>query len=51
MTRFLASVRSFARRAHDFRTTIDHHPPSAAEAPARVHDLTTIAHQVDDRIR
>jgi hypothetical protein len=50
-TRFLSSLRSFARRAHDFRTTIDDHPPSAAEVPARVHDLITIAHQVDDRIR
>jgi hypothetical protein len=50
-TRFLSSVRSFARRAHDFRTAIDDHPPSAAEVPARVRDLSTIAHQVDDRIR
>ncbi len=48
---FLASIRSFARRAHDFRAAIDKHGTPEAELPARVGEITTLARDVSDRIR
>jgi hypothetical protein len=49
--RYLSSIRSFARRAHEFSTTLENDQRLAVEVPARVGDLTTLAHQVNDRIR
>jgi hypothetical protein len=50
-SRFLSSIRAFAQRAHDFHTVTDGDQKLAVEVPARVSDLTTLAHQVDGRIR
>jgi hypothetical protein len=50
-SRFLSSIRTFAQRAHGFRTLTDEDKKLAVEVPARVNDLTMLAHQVDDRIR
>jgi hypothetical protein len=50
-SRFLSSIRAFAQRAHDFHTVTDDDQRLADEVPARVSDLTTLAHQVNDRIR
>jgi hypothetical protein len=50
-SRYLSSIRAFARRAHDFYTTIENDQRLVVEVPERVGDLTTLAHQVSDRIR
>jgi hypothetical protein len=48
--RFLASIRSFARRADDFHRMVGNYQASPFEVPVHVDDLATRAHQVNDRI-
>jgi hypothetical protein len=50
-SRYLSSIRSFARRAHDFHTTIESDQKLVVEVPARVGDLTTLARELNGRIR
>lgn len=49
--RFLWSIRSFARGAGDFHRMLDNYRTLPFDVPAQVVDLTTAAHQVNDRIR
>ena len=49
--RFLSSIRSFARGVDDFRRMVDNYQTLPFEVPGEVDDLTTRAHQVNDRIR
>jgi hypothetical protein len=49
--RFLSSIRSFARGADDFNRMVDSYRTLPFEVPAQVDALTTLAHQVNDRIR
>jgi hypothetical protein len=48
---FVASIRSFARRVHDFRAVIDSHETSGSDLPGRLDELTTFARELSDRIR
>jgi len=50
-SRYLSSIRAFARRAHDFYTTIENDQKLVVEVPERVGELTALARQVSDRIR
>ena len=49
--RFLSSIRSFARGADDFHRMVDGYRTAPFDVPAGLHDLTTQARQVNDRIR
>jgi len=49
--RFLSSIRSFARGADDFHRMVDGYQTTPFDVPAGLHDLTTRARQVNDRIR
>lgn len=48
--RFLSSIRSFARRADDFRRMVENYPTSPFEVAAHVEDLATRAQGVNDGI-
>jgi len=49
--RFMPSIRSFARRVDDFHRMVDGYRTTPFDVPEGLHDLTTRARQVNDRIR
>jgi len=49
--RFLSAIRSFARGAGDFHRSVEGYRATPFDVPAKLDDLTTRAHQVNERIR
>lgn len=48
---FVASIRSFARRVHDFHAAIDRRETTVADLTTSLGELTTLARELSDRIR